>query len=420
MLMLSADDVGVLERYRRVRGLTDELARSLSDADASAQSMADASPAKWHLAHTTWFFETFVLRDHLPGYSLFDARWPLLFNSYYEHEGPRIARAIRGLMTRPSLGDVCTYRNKIDVAIEAAFDDLPDEARALIELGCHHEEQHQELMLTDLLHLFAQNPLAPAVFPPSPLDAGAPAARMGWIAGKSGPVQIGHCSGGFGFDCKGPRHTTWLHPHLLADRLVTNSEWAEFVADGGYDDARHWLSDGWAWVRAHGIEVPAYWARGGTSWSRQFGLDGLRPMNPSAPVCHISYYEADAFARWAGARLPTEAEWECTAQRLNPLEGNFLDRAEAARPVAATSGHGLRQMFGDAWEWTGSAYLGHPGFRAAEGAVGEYNGKFMSGQFVLKGGSCVTPRGHARASYRNFFYPHQRWQFTGLRLARDI
>ncbi|MGH8149752.1 MAG: ergothioneine biosynthesis protein EgtB [Steroidobacteraceae bacterium] len=415
-------------QFRQVRAYSVGLTKSLSDADASAQSMPDASPAKWHLAHTTWFFETFVLRDFLAGYRLFDARLPFLFNSYYEAEGARIPRASRGLLTRPSMDDVSSYRAHVDEAIERLLDDASPEAAALIELGCHHEQQHQELLLTDILHLFAQNPLAPALWPSTrprevraarPLEARAPT-PITWVRGREGPTEIGHGGAGFAFDCEGPRHTEWLQSHRLADRLVTNGEWRAFMRDGGYRTAGLWLSDGWAWVRESSIEAPLYWRRADDGeWALQFGLDGLTAIDPAEPVSHISYYEADAFARWAGARLPTEAEWESAAESLDPSKGTFADAAEAVRPHHAPSHPGLRQMFGDLWEWTGSAYRPHPGFRAAPGGVGEYNGKFMSGQFVLKGGSCVTPRGHLRASYRNFFYPHQRWQFMGLRLAKD-
>jgi ergothioneine biosynthesis protein EgtB len=396
------------DQFETVRALSLALAEPLSDADATAQSMDDASPAKWHLAHTTWFFETFVLRD-VPGYKPFDARFAYLFNSYYEAEGPRHARPKRGLLTRPSLDEVRAYRAHVDAALAAALPGLGEQALEIVELGCHHEQQHQELLLTDILHLFAQNPLRPAYREPqvplAPRDAKAPA----WLEGRTGIVELGHAGPGFAFDCEGPRHAVLLNPHALADRCVTNSEWDAFIADGGYRDPRHWLSDGWAWVQREGIAAPLYWHEDGQS----FGLGGLQPRAPDAPVTHVSFYEADAYASWAGARLPTEAEWEGAAAALDPHQGQFLDAPAAIRPA----GHGL---FGSVWEWTGSAYRPYPGFRAAEGAVGEYNGKFMSGQFVLKGGSCATPRGHVRASYRNFFYPHQRWQFTGVRLAKDL
>jgi ergothioneine biosynthesis protein EgtB len=406
-------------RYAAVRALSEALAAPLSDADATVQSMPDASPAKWHLAHVSWFFETFVLRDHAPGYRLFDATFAYLFNSYYEAEGPRHARPMRGMLTRPSLEIVLAYRAHVDEALLAALADLPQAARELVDLGLQHEQQHQELLLTDIQHLLSLNPLDPALFDaPSALPAPVPG-PLHWIEGREGPVEIGAEGSGFAFDCEGPRHTTWLAPHALAHRPVTNGEWMAFIEDGGYRDPVHWLSDGWAWVQAEGVDAPLYWRREASGWSR-FALDGRRPVNPAAPVTHISLYEADAYAHWAGARLPTEAEWESAAQTIAPTGGVQLDGAAPPRPRAAEDASGLTQMFGDVWEWTGSAYRPHPGFRAAAGAVGEYNGKFMSGQFVLKGGSCATPRGHVRASYRNFFYPHQRWQFTGLRLAKDL
>ncbi len=409
------------DRFLRIRAFSDALSGNLSDADATAQSMPDASPAKWHLAHTTWFFEAFLLRDFVPQYRLFDTRFPFLFNSYYEAEGARIPRASRGLLTRPSLEEIRSYRAHIDEAVEQALPDLSPAAAALVELGCQHEQQHQELLLTDILHLFAQNPLAPAAWQRAPARAVHAPSQMGWVRGREGSIDIGHGGSGFAFDCESPRHTRWLHPHVLADRLVTNGEWRAFIEDGGYETVSLWLSDGWAWVRQNSVEAPLYWRRGDdAAWADQFGLDGLGAIDPAEPVRHISYYEADAFARWAGARLPTEAEWESAAEGLDPSDGTFADAAEAAHPQPACDRPGLRQMFGDLWEWTGSAFLPHPGFRPAPGAVGEYNGKFMSGQFVLKGGSCATPRGHVRASYRNFFYPHQRWQFTGLRLAKDV
>jgi ergothioneine biosynthesis protein EgtB len=405
-------------RFEAVRALSREIAAPLSDADATIQPHPDASPAKWHLAHTTWFFETFVLRDHGRAYRPLDERWGFLFNSYYEGEGERQPRTKRGMLSRPSLEEVLGYRRHVDAALIERLSDLPAAALDLIKLGLNHEQQHQELMLMDMLAAMAENPLKPAIWEAAPAAAAPATERVRYLNGSAGIVEIGHDGSGFAFDSEGPRHPALLHPHELGDRLVTNGEWLQFVEEGGYSRAELWLSDGWAWVQASGIDAPLYWQRGGDEWLR-FGLDGLTPVDPNAPVCHVSYYEAEAFARWAGARLPTEVEWEAAAADLDPSAGNQLDAAGPVRPRAA-SGTGLRQMFGDVWQWTMSAFLPYPGFRPAEGAVGEYNGKFMSGQFVLKGASCATPRGHSRASYRNFFYPHQRWQFAGLRLARDL
>ncbi len=413
------------QHYATTRSLSRALAAPLSDADATAQSMPDASPVKWHLAHVTWFLETFILRDFVDGYRPYDERFAFLFNSYYEAEGARHARPQRGLLTRPTLDEILSYRAHVDAAVMAALPMLPDAARALVTLGMQHEQQHQELLLTDILHLLSQNPLQPAMFEaPSAMPAPVPG-PIHWIEGRNSIVEIGDSGrNGFAFDCEGPRHQALLTPHALAHRPVTNGEWIAFIADGGYADPRHWLSDGWAWVQAEGIGAPLYWrheepGNKDRDWTR-FGHDGRRPVNPAAPVTHISLYEADAYASWAGARLPTEAEWESAAQNISPESGTQLDEATCPRPRACETPDRLAQMFGDVWEWTGSAYRPYPGFRTAEGAVGEYNGKFMSGQFVLKGGSCATPRGHVRASYRNFFYPHQRWQFTGLRLAKDL
>jgi ergothioneine biosynthesis protein EgtB len=406
------------ERFRAVRALSRAIAAPLSDADATLQPHADASPAKWHLAHTSWFFETFILRDHLPGYRLFDERWSYLFNSYYEGEGERQPRARRGMLSRPTLIEILAYRDHVDAALADALGNLSFEVRQLVELGLNHEEQHQELMLMDMLAAFAANPLEPAIWAPA-AAAAPPPPTIESVRGRTGLVEIGHQGNGFAFDCEAPRHQLFLRPHEMADRPITNAEWLRFMAEGGYESPKLWLSDGWAWVQADRIEAPLYWRRGEDGWMR-FGLDGLHPVNDAEPVCHISYYEADAFARWAGARLPTEAEWETMAQGMDPAGGNQLDAAGPVGPKPAGDGAAPRQMFGDVWEWTMSAFLPHPGFKPAEGTVGEYNGKFMSGQFVLKGASCATPRGHSRASYRNFFYPHQRWQFSGLRLARDL
>jgi ergothioneine biosynthesis protein EgtB len=401
----------LLERFQAVRTLSRAIAAPLSDADATIQPMPDASPAKWHLAHTTWFFETFVLRDHVPGHAPQDARWAYLFNSYYEGEGARHPRARRGMISRPSLDQVRAWRAAVDEALLASIDRLPAD---LIILGLNHEQQHQELMLMDLKATFAENPLKPALFPPAPYrpvpDYDAP--QMLRIEG--GLVEIGHDGNGFAFDSETPRHTQYLAPYQIADRPVLVHEWLGFMADGGYADPLLWLSDGWAWVKENGVEAPLYWERGEGGW-QSFGLDGLRPVDPPEPGCHVSYYEADAYARWAGARLPTEQEWEQAAASDDPATGDFLDAAGPARPLPPRAG----AFFGGVWEWTQSAFLPYPGFRPAEGTVGEYNGKFMSGQMVLRGGGCATPRGHVRASYRNFFYPHQRWMFSGLRLAKD-
>lgn len=414
-IAVSAD---LRERFFATRALTAALAGPLSDADATVQSMDDASPTKWHLAHVTWFLETFVLRDHVAGYRAHDDSFAFLFNSYYEAEGARHARPMRGMLTRPSLAQILEYRTAVEGAIDRAWNNLPTSAFEFIELGIHHEQQHQELLLTDILHLFSLNPMLPAYWAEPVVQSVTVSyvAPLGWIDGPSGIQSIGHNGSGFAFDCEGPRHEVLLQPFALADRTVTNGEWIQFMNDGGYSEARHWLADGWAWVQREGIAAPLYWQQDIDGCWSSFGLAGLRSIDPAAPVTHISLYEADAYASWAGARLPTEAEWEVVAASHDPQTGNQLDAPGAIRPVSSQG----PSLFSNVWEWTGSAFRPYPGFRAADGAVGEYNGKFMSGQFVLRGGSCATPRGHVRASYRNFFYPHQRWQFTGLRLARDV
>ncbi len=395
-------------RLAATRQLSLALAEPLSEADSNLQPFTEASPAKWHLAHTSWFFETFVLRDHVPGYSPFDERFHALFNSYYEAEGPRIARDRRGMLGRPSLAQVLGWRAHVDDALASATPTLPPAALALVELGINHEQQHQELLLTDLLAAFAENPLEPA-YAPLPPPACFADEPMSWLPGRNGKVAIGAPNNGFAFDCERPRHDVLLAPHAIASRPISNREWAEFIADGGYATASLWLSDGWDWVRREKVEAPLYWHGDGT----MFTLAGRRELDGAAPVAHISFYEADAFARWAGERLPTEAEWEDFASGADPWLGHQLDEAGAALPRPGGA------VFGDVWQWTMSAFHPYPGFRSAEGAVGEYNGKFMSGQMVLKGASCATPRGHSRASYRNFFPPWARWQFTGVRLARD-
>ncbi len=397
------------ERYRATRQLTENLVASLSEADATLQSMPDASPAKWHLAHTTWFFETFLLRDHAPGYRLYREDWPFLFNSYYEAEGARIRRDRRGMLSRPTLAEIADWRAHVDEGMAA----LPDDPalRPLIELGIAHEQQHQELLLTDIKHALFQNPLGPAMWstaPAVPTPATDPAPE--WHDHPGGIALIGARGTGFAFDNEGPAHRVLLEPFALSGGLVTNGEWEQFIADGGYRTASLWLSDAWAWVNDRRIAAPLYWRDG-----EHFTHSGWQARDPAAPVCHISYYEADAFASWAGRRLPTEFEWEAIAQSHDSRAGSQLDRAAPPLPHA-----GGDTLFGDCWQFTRSAYLPYPRFAPAAGAVGEYNGKFMAGQWVLKGASCATARGHSRASYRNFFYPRQRWQFTGLRLARDI
>ncbi len=409
-----------IDAYRRVREATPRLVDGLGDADLTPQSAEFASPAKWHLAHTTWFFEQFVLAAHGRGYRRFDERFGFLFNSYYNAVGARHDRPRRGLLTRPALAEVLAWRAHVDHAMADFLGGrVPADAGALVELGLHHEQQHQELILTDLLHLFAQNPLRPAVRASTPVAA-APAAALAreWIAFDGGNVEAGHAGAAFAFDNESPRHGVALRPFRLAARPVTNREWQAFVDAGGYRDPQPWLSDGWDAVQAQRWQAPLYWEDGADGAPLQMTLDGLRPRDSEAPVAHVSFFEADAYARWAGKRLPTEFEWEHAARGL-AIEGNFVEQG-AWRPLPArASGGGLQQMFGDVWEWTASPYVAYPGFRAAPGAVGEYNGKFMNGQYVLRGGSCASPRSHLRASYRNFFQPGQRWQFSGLRLAED-
>jgi ergothioneine biosynthesis protein EgtB len=401
-------------RYEAVRGETERLAAPLSAEDQLVQSMEDASPAKWHRAHTTWFFEMFILKP-LGDYREFDASYSFLFNSYYEAVGARHPRAQRGLLTRPSLEEVANYRAHVDSAMLSLLHtrDFTAEQAALIELGLNHEQQHQELLLTDILHAFARNALHPAYHMHRPIDARM-APPLSYSDYQGGLIEIGHDENGFAYDNEGPRHKHWLEPFRLARRLVTNGEWLDFIEDGGYREPRHWLCDGWAAVQSHGWSAPLYWQDSDGEWL-SMTLAGLQPLNRQAPVSHISYYEADAYARWAGARLPTEAEWEHAAAQEADTDGNFRESG-ALRPLPATDG---MQFFGDCWEWTASPYTPYPGYRTAAGAVGEYNGKFMVNQMVLRGGSCVTSGDHIRASYRNFFYPHQRWQFAGLRLAHD-
>jgi ergothioneine biosynthesis protein EgtB len=398
-------------RYKAVRDRSLQLAAPLSPEDQLVQSMPDVSPTKWHLAHTTWFFETFLLKPRLAGYRVFDQAYDFLFNSYYEAVGPRHARAERGLISRPGSEEVRAYRAHVDEAMARLLESGAADVAELTELGLHHEQQHQELLLMDIKHVLSCNPLRPAYAPAGP-EAGA-ASPLGWIDLPGGLHEIGRQGAGFAFDNEGPRHRVFLESFRLADRLTSCGEYLEFVEDGGYDRPELWLSDGWAATKAHGWRAPLYWSRAEDGWS-VFTLQGPRPLQPAEPVCNLSHYEADAYARWAGKRLPTEAEWEVAAASAAVAEAG-----EALHPRPAGTGPGLRQMLGELWQWTASAYLPYPRYRPAAGAIGEYNGKFMSGQMVLRGSACITPAGHARISYRNFFPPAARWAFTGLRLADD-
>jgi len=406
----------LLPAFERVRRRTLELAEPLSEADMTVQAAEFASPGKWHLAHTTWFFEEFVLRA-LPGFRSVSDDYRFLFNSYYDTVGTRQPQARRGLITRPDLAEVLSYRRRVDEAMSRALEhELDPKLAAIVELGLHHEQQHQELFLTDILYTFAQNPLQPAYREPRSNTTSAAAPATKWIRFDAGLHTIGHTGGRFGFDNEFPAHHAYLQAYALASDLVTNAQWIEFIEDGGYRNPLLWLSDGWRTVETEGWRYPDYWIeRDGYA---SMTLSGLQPIDPNAPVTHVSYFEADAFARWAGKRLPTEAEWEHAARAL-PIDGHFADRGVFS-PMASPNSGDLNQMYGDVWEWTASPYVAYPGFQPSGGAIGEYNGKFMNGQYVLRGGSCVTPENHVRATYRNFFYPHQRWQFTGLRLASDI
>jgi ergothioneine biosynthesis protein EgtB len=418
-----------LAAYRAVRALTEELAAPLSAEDQVVQSMPDVSPTKWHRAHTTWFFETFVLDPGLAGYESPDPAYVYLFNSYYERVGSRHPRSERGLISRPSVSEVADYRRHVDGAIEAMLTDASDEDFArfagTIEVGCHHEQQHQELLLMDIKHVLSCNPLDPtyasASAPNRSTDADVthPVPEPTFIEVAGGLVDIGHAGPGFSFDNETPRHCVLLAPYRIADRLVTAGEWRAFIDDGGYRRADLWLSDGWATVQANGWEAPLYWQRDGDDWS-VFTLEGRRPVVDSLPVVHVSHYEADAFARWAGARLPTEFEWEHAAASIDRRAHDVSPtRVPRLHPQRAQSSGSLTQLTTDVWQWTASAYLPYPRFVPAPGALGEYNGKFMSNQMVLRGGACVTPPGHVRSTYRNFFPPAARWAFSGVRLAAD-
>ncbi len=411
-------------RFAQVRQRSLDLAAPLSAEDCQIQSMPDASPTKWHLAHVTWFFETFVLERFEPDFVAFDPAFRVLFNSYYQGIGERHPRARRGLITRPTLDDVKRYRRQVDERMHALLSTAAPHAErdAIVTLGLHHEQQHQELMLTDIKHAFSANPNAPAYARRWPMTAVQPQ-PLCWFGYEGGLVEHGHDAardGAFCFDNETPRHPAYTAPFELASRPVSYGDYLGFIEDGGYRRAELWLSMGWDWVCAEARRAPLYWRESDGVWLNHT-LQGLVEVDPRTPVCHLSYFEADAFARWAGARLPTEVEWEIAARRLHqPLRGNFADRG-AFHPLPHVEANDAEpaQMFGDVWEWTQSSYAPYPGYRPLPGAVGEYNGKFMCNQYVLRGGSCATPAGHVRASYRNFFPPDAQWQFSGVRLARD-
>lgn len=409
-------DETLRHRFARVRAHSFNLARPLSEEDCCVQSMPDASPVKWHLAHTTWFFETFVLEKYEQDFRPFMPGFRVLFNSYYNGVGEKHPRPHRGMLTRPALHEVLLYRKKVNERMEQAFEGFGDDPSfcALVELGLNHEQQHQELLLTDVKHLLSLNPLQPAYRerpeePPGTLPA------IQWLPFDAGVVQIGHEGEGFSFDIETPRHRQYLDGYRLASRLVSNAEYLQFMVNGGYHDARLWLSEGWDWLQANHITHPLYWRSDDEGWT-EFTLAGRLPLEPGLPAVHLSYFEADAYARWAGARLPGEAEWEHAAQHLGLADE--AQRAVTLHPHAA-NGSGLQQMFGDAWQWTRTSYAPYPGYQWPQGAVGEYNGKFMVNQYVLRGSYCYTASGHSRNSYRNFFPTSARWQVAGIRLARD-
>ena len=411
-------DIELVRRFLDVRSVTEWLAEPLGPEDQTVQSMPDVSPTKWHRAHVTWFFESFVLEAHAPGYEPYDSNFEYLYNSYYEAVGPRYPRPNRGMVTRPGVGEVSAYRQTIDDALveflAAGFDTAVAD---LVELGLHHEQQHQELMVMDIKHVLFQSPMRPAYRPQTgpqvSVDSTSP---MSWVRSDGGLVEVGALGDEFCFDHETPRHRSWLEPYRVADRLVTNGEWRSFIDDGGYRTVGLWLSEGWATLQANDWDSPLYWNQIDGGWET-FTLHGMKPVVDAEPVCHISHYEADAFARWAGARLPTEIEWEHAVTTTPGVEWRHGRRwqPEAARP----SDGSVRQVVGDVWQWTSTPFVGYPGFSPAGGAVGEYNGKFMSNQMVLRGGCCATPDGHTRATYRNFFPPTARWAFSGMRLALD-
>jgi ergothioneine biosynthesis protein EgtB len=412
-------------RFTTVRTDTDRLCEPLEPEDYLLQPMPDASPVKWHLAHTTWFFEQFFLQKFDTSYKPYNAQFAQLFNSYYESVGARIARAERGILSRPNVREIVYYRKHVDTAVQRFLErrggELSKEQGAVLELGLNHEQQHQELILTDLKYAFSRNPLQPAYTGENPGRITPTPSPLKWVNFPGGLMQIGHDGEGFAFDNEGPLHKTYVRPYALSARLVTVKEYRVFMADSGYERPELWLSDGWHLVKQQQWKTPLYWNDGGNR-VRVFTLFGLRPLADSDPVCHISFYEADAYARWAGARLPTEAEWEIASHGVDATVGNYLDDQlfHPQAPPQGTSSSQLAQMFGDCWEWTASPYVAYPGYKPVSGALGEYNGKFMCNQMVLRGGSCATPRGHVRPTYRNFFPPEAKWQFTGIRLAKDL
>ncbi len=416
-----ADRAAILDRYRQARAHSMALADPLSAEDWMLQSMPDASPVKWNLAHTSWFFETFILGKFAPDYAAFHPTFGYFFNSYYNQIGEMHPRAARGLLSRPTADEIRAYRDHVDSAmmklIERGSDGLAAQIAPLIALGLAHEEQHQELLLTDVKHALSQNALLPAAYDrPDTNELAAPSA-LRYEEMEGGLCEIGWNGDGFAFDNEGPRHKVFLQPFGLANRLVTNGEFIEFIEDGAYENPALWLADAWALIQDEGWNAPLYWLRDGATW-RRFSLYGDGDVDPHAPVSHISQYEAAAYAYWAGARLPTEFEWEAAAS-LFPVEGRFCEGGRPAEPQRADPAARIAQLYGDCWEWTASAYVAYPKYAPPAGAVGEYNGKFMSGQMVLRGGSCATPAGHLRASYRNFFPANARWQFSGVRLAKD-
>lgn len=414
-------DIGLADQYYAVRRASESLCAGLAPEDCVVQSMPDVSPTKWHLAHTSWFFETFVLQNFLRDYQPHHPAYAFLFNSYYVHAGERHCRAQRGYISRPTLTEVMQYRVHVDAAMarlleQPAAREFPA-LQAVVELGINHEQQHQELILTDIKHVFSVNPLRPALQPIVGVPKTASESPLRWLSFPETVDWIGWAGDGFAYDNEGPRHKQVIHAFALASRLVTNREYLEFMADRGYQRPELWLSDGWAAASTKQWTEPFYWERHADEWMA-YTLSGMRPIDPAEPICHLSFYEADAFARWAGARLPTEAEWEIAARTV-PIHGNFAE-SKRFHPTVAADGNALQQMFGDVWEWTRSPYSPYPGYAPMAGALGEYNGKFMCNQFVLRGGSCATPQNHIRATYRNFFPPEATWQFSGLRMARDV